>query len=58
VSVVGVDVGDEQAYTAWAAGCQQRLLRSALLLTGDLVQEALVKVAVRWTRLRDGNPTA
>ncbi|GAA2134397.1 SigE family RNA polymerase sigma factor [Nocardioides bigeumensis] len=64
MSVVGVDVGDEQAYTAWAAGCQQRLLRSALLLTGDLaraedlVQEALVKVAVRWTRLRDGNPTA
>lgn len=55
---------DEQEFTEWAAGCQRTLLRSAYLLTGDLhraqdlVQEALVKVALRWTRLRDGNPTA
>lgn len=55
---------DEQEFTAWAAGVERRLLRSALLLTGDLhraedlVQEALVKVAMRWDRLRDGNPTA
>jgi RNA polymerase sigma-70 factor (sigma-E family) len=55
---------DEQEFTEWAAGCQRGLLRSAYLLTGDLhraqdlVQEALVKVAMRWTRLRDGNPTA
>jgi RNA polymerase sigma-70 factor (sigma-E family) len=55
---------DEQGFSAWAAGAERSLLRSAYLLTGDLhraedlVQEALVKVALRWTRLRDGNPTA
>lgn len=55
---------DDQEFTEWAVGCQQSLLRSAYLLTGDLhraqdlVQEALVKVALRWTRLRDQNPTA
>jgi RNA polymerase sigma-70 factor (sigma-E family) len=55
---------DEQEFTEWAAGCQRSLLRSAYLLTGDLhraqdlVQEALVKVALRWSQLRDGNPTA
>jgi len=51
-------------FTAWAAGAEQPLLRSAYLLTGDLhraedlVQEALVKVALRWRRLRGGHPTA
>ena len=55
---------DEAEYTAWVTGCQHQLLRSAYLVTGDLhraedlVQDALVKVALRWTRLRDGNPTA
>lgn len=55
---------DEQEFTAWAAGVERRLLRSAYLLTGDLhraedlVQEAFVKVAMRWDRLREGNPTA
>ncbi len=55
---------DEQGFTEWAAGCERQLLRSAYLLTGDLyraedlVQEALVKVALRWPRLRTGNPTA
>ena len=55
---------DEQEFTAWAAGCQHQLLRSAWLVTGDLhraedlVQDALVRVALRWARLRDGNPTA
>jgi RNA polymerase sigma-70 factor (sigma-E family) len=55
---------DEQEFTEWAAGCQHRLLRSAYLVTGDvhraedLVQDALVKVALRWSRLREGNPTA
>lgn len=55
---------DEQEFTAWAAGVEGRLLRSAYLLTGDLhraedlVQEALVKVAMRWDRLREGNATA
>lgn len=55
---------DDAEFTAWAAGHQRQLLRSAYLLTGDpfraqdLVQEALVKVAMRWPRLRDGNPMA
>jgi RNA polymerase sigma-70 factor (sigma-E family) len=55
---------DEQEFTDWAAGVERQLLRSAYLLTNDLhraqdlVQEALVKVALRWSRLRTGNPTA
>lgn len=55
---------DEAEFTAWAAGHQRQLLRSAYLLTGnsfraqDLVQEALIKVAMRWPRLREGNPMA
>lgn len=55
---------DELGFTEWAAACERQLLRSAYLLTGDLqraedlVQEALVKVAMRWVRLRDGRPTA
>ncbi|TWG91048.1 RNA polymerase sigma-70 factor (sigma-E family) [Nocardioides sp. J9] len=54
---------DEEAFRSWAARAQQDLLRTAFLLTGDrhraedLVQEALAKVALRWRRLRDGNPT-
>jgi RNA polymerase sigma-70 factor (sigma-E family) len=53
---------DEQEFAAWVAGCERALLRSAYLLTGDLhraqdlVQEALIKVALRWPKLRDGNP--
>lgn len=53
---------DEPEFAAWAAGCERALLRSAFLLTGDLhraqdlVQEALIKVAMRWPRLRHGNP--
>jgi RNA polymerase sigma-70 factor (sigma-E family) len=55
---------DAEAFSAWAAHSQVRLLRTAVLLTGhqqraeDLVQEALVKVALRWGRLRDGYPEA
>jgi RNA polymerase sigma-70 factor (sigma-E family) len=55
---------DEAGYTRWAQDAQGRLLRAAYLLTGDLahaqdlVQEALVKVALRWDRLGDGHPTA
>jgi RNA polymerase sigma-70 factor (sigma-E family) len=55
---------DEREFTEWAAGVERQLLRSAYLLTGDLhraedlVQEALTKVALRWSRLRTGNPTA
>lgn len=53
---------DEAEFAAWAAGCERALLRSAFLLTGDLhraqdlVQEALIKVALRWPRLRHDNP--
>jgi RNA polymerase sigma-70 factor (sigma-E family) len=53
---------DESEFAAWAAGCERALLRSAFLLTGDLhraqdlVQEALIKVALRWPRLRHDNP--
>jgi RNA polymerase sigma-70 factor (sigma-E family) len=56
--------GPPEDYVAWVAGHRTRLLRSAFLLTGDraqaedLVQEAVVKVAERWGRLRSGNPTA
>jgi RNA polymerase sigma-70 factor (sigma-E family) len=52
----------EAAFTRWASGRQLALFRTAVLLTGDhqraedLVQDALTKVAVRWRRLRDGNP--
>lgn len=55
---------EEDGFTAWATGAQARLLRAAYLLTGDrhraedLVQDALLKVALRWARLQHGNPTA
>ena len=55
---------DADAFSAWAVHSQKRLLRTAVLLTGhqqraeDLVQEALVKVALRWGRLREGYPEA
>jgi RNA polymerase sigma-70 factor (sigma-E family) len=59
-------VSDEgrDAFAAWASARRPALLRSAFLLTGDhgraedLVQQALMKVAVRWDRLRAGNPDA
>ncbi len=54
----------EQEFTRWARARQQPLLRTAVLLCGDhhraedLVQDALTKVALRWSRLRDGHPDA
>ncbi len=51
-------------FTHWLLGQRTGLLRSATLLTGDpglaedLVQEAAVKVAARWERLRNEHPTA
>jgi RNA polymerase sigma-70 factor (sigma-E family) len=54
---------DEAGFTEWAVGAQRRLLRIAYLLTGDpqsaedLLQEALLKVALRWDKLASGNPT-
>ncbi|HWJ07954.1 MAG TPA: SigE family RNA polymerase sigma factor [Nocardioides sp.] len=55
---------DEESFRRWAGDRQLALLRTAVLLTGDrqraedLVQEALMKVALRWRRLRDENPEA
>ncbi len=49
---------------AWIESRQHRLLRVAYLMTGDLhraedlLQEALIKLAGRWDRVRDGNPDA
>jgi RNA polymerase sigma-70 factor (sigma-E family) len=55
---------DREEFTRWAAARRMSLVRSALVLTADhgraedLVQQAMVKVAMRWGRLRDGNPDA
>ena len=55
---------DRSSFEEWARARQQHLVRSAYLLTGDfqraedLVQEALVRAAVRWDVLREGNPDA
>jgi RNA polymerase sigma-70 factor (sigma-E family) len=55
---------DREEFTRWAAARRMSLVRSALVLTADhgraedLVQQALVKVAMRWGRLHEGNPDA
>jgi RNA polymerase sigma-70 factor (sigma-E family) len=55
---------DRETFTAWASARQHALFRTAYLLTADrsraedLVQTALIKVATRWPRLRDGDPDA
>ncbi len=59
-----LDRAPHGSFEAWASARQHGLLRSAYLITGDLhraedlVQDALFKVAVRWDRLRSGNPDA
>src|SRR5580765_5112561 len=56
--------GDRPSFEEWARARQQYLVRSAYLLTGDfqraedLVQEALVRAAMRWDSLREGSPDA
>lgn len=51
-------------FAAFVQARQHRLLRSAYLVCGDhhlaedLLQGALVKLALRWERLRDGDPEA
>jgi RNA polymerase sigma-70 factor (sigma-E family) len=56
--------GLEASFTRWASDRQLALLRTAVLLTGDhhraedLVQDALTKVAARWSRLRHEYPEA
>lgn len=55
---------DHASFEEWAIARQQSLLRAAYLMTGDyqraedLVQEALIKAAMRWSGLRDGDPDA
>lgn len=55
---------DWESFDAWVRSTQHRLVRAAYLLTGDvhhaedLVQDALVKAAQRWSRLRDQNVDA
>jgi RNA polymerase sigma-70 factor (sigma-E family) len=55
---------DRETFTAWASARQPALFRTAYLLTADrsraedLTQTALIKVASRWARLRDGDPDA
>jgi RNA polymerase sigma-70 factor (sigma-E family) len=59
-----VSGADRDEFTRWAAARRMSLVRSALVLTvdhghaEDLVQQAMVKVAMRWGRLHDGNPDA
>jgi RNA polymerase sigma-70 factor (sigma-E family) len=62
---MGSDRIDQCAdFTAFAGACQLRMLRAAYLVCGDrhlaedLLQGALIKVALRWGQLRDGNPEA
>jgi RNA polymerase sigma-70 factor (sigma-E family) len=51
-------------FSEFARSCQPRLLRAAYLICGDvhlaedLLQSALVKVGLRWSQLRDGQPEA
>jgi RNA polymerase sigma-70 factor (sigma-E family) len=53
-----------ESFEEWARARQQRLVRSAYLMTGDfqraedLVQEALIRAAQRWDTLHDGHPDA
>lgn len=55
---------DQESFESWVRSRQHRLVRSAFLLTGDvhhaedLVQDALVKVAQRWSRLQGENVDA
>ena len=59
-------LGDDvlRDFCDWAASRQQQLLRAAFLLTGDrqlaedLLQEAFIKVAVRWRKVGRENPDA
>lgn len=64
-SRVSQDRIDQHAdFTAFAEACQLRMLRAAYLICGDqhlaedLLQTALVKVALRWAHVRDGQPEA
>lgn len=54
----------DEEFAEFARGAAPRLLKAAWLICGDphqaedLVQSAMVKVYLRWTRLREGSPLA
>ncbi|MEV4279085.1 SigE family RNA polymerase sigma factor [Actinoplanes xinjiangensis] len=56
--------GVDSDFAAFVEARQHRLLRSAYLVCGDhhlaedLLQGALVKLALRWNRVREGDPEA
>ena len=56
--------GEREEFVAFVQAQQHRLLRSAFLICGDrhlaedLLQGALVKLALRWRQVRDGDPEA
>lgn len=51
-------------FTAFAEATQLRMVRAAYLICGDrhlaedLAQSALIKLALRWSQVRDGQPEA
>lgn len=53
-----------ESFDEWARSRQHRFVRMAYVMTGDfqraedLVQEALIRAAMRWDSLRDGEPDA
>jgi RNA polymerase sigma-70 factor (sigma-E family) len=57
-------VNSDPEFVAFVEARQHRLLRSAYLVCGDhhlaedLLQNALVKLALRWRQVRDGDPEA
>jgi RNA polymerase sigma-70 factor (sigma-E family) len=56
--------GGYDSFAAFVAARQRALLRAATLVSGDphlaqdLVQDALLKLALRWDRVRAGDPEA
>ena len=54
----------DEEFAEFARGAAPRLLKAAWLICGDphqaedLVQAAMVKVYLKWSRLRDGSPLA
>jgi RNA polymerase sigma-70 factor (sigma-E family) len=59
---VSAEADDRASYTAFVQSRQAALMRTAYLLTGDrhraedLLQGALVKLALHWAKVRDGEP--
>jgi RNA polymerase sigma-70 factor (sigma-E family) len=59
-----VPKGGYESYVEFVSARQSALVRAATLISGDpelaqdLVQDALVKLALRWEKVRDGYPEA